>query len=126
MNRRVVPLSGATLDTLPADCRRCRYWELGIAPGASARHPVDAAARRDGAQHDAAADKRAWIEDRLASGGVPGWTVQAEGETVAYALAGPAAWFHHPPDRPGTGQVPRPAPPPATTQFATQHLAPPP
>lgn len=123
MTRQFTPLSGEDLVHLPAECRGCRYWELGVSGPSVDRHPVDPAARTHPGLHHAEDDKRAWLSARLETGQPPGRRLVVDGRHVGYALYGPVSWFARP--RPATvrGLVPRPAPPDDATLLATLHVA---
>lgn len=119
MSRRGRPLTASELDVLPEPCRSCRTWELGI-PGVHAGHR---GASRSSV-HDPVADKRAWLEARVASGIVPGRVLVVDDETLGYALFGPAEVFSSRSVVPGSIAIPRPAPDPDSLLLATVWVAP--
>lgn len=84
MNRRLRALHAAELDRLPADCRRCLFWELPDAP----RGP------RPGPHHEAQEAKQLWHAAAELERGATGLVAVADGETLAYAITMPAAQAH--------------------------------
>jgi GNAT superfamily N-acetyltransferase len=113
MTRRALPLTGEEVENLPAACRRCRYWELGVRPELRAGDGT----RSSGVVRDAEADKRAWVRSQVDAGTPPGRVLRMDGNTVAYALFGPAESFA----RRGTT---RPPPSPDALLLATLWVAP--
>ena len=79
MSRKVVRLTLDHLDTFPAPCRSCLFWELD---------PV----RRERVP-DACAEKDAWVSQVLREWGSCGRVVLVDDVPVAFALYAPAAFL---------------------------------
>lgn len=99
--RRLVPLTGDDVASLPGPCATCLYWELG----APRPEPRTAAVRVGGGAGDHGprpghprlsaplVRKQAWVSAQVQDGHPPGRSVQIDGEVVGYALYGPAERF---------------------------------
>ena len=88
MSRRVVPLSGAAVDQLPAPCRGCLFWELGR-PRPEKR-PSEGAVL-DELAGDPLVQKQAWCAAQTMGAGPPGRIVRVDDEVAGYALFAPAS-----------------------------------
>lgn len=119
MSRRLEPLTGESVDELPAPCASCLVWELGAA-APSARFASAATARTGpgtSAPTQPQVRKAAWVSARTQEGHPPGRLVRVDGEVAGYALFGPSTAFA--PRRP-----PAPATAPDALLFATAWVAP--
>ncbi len=80
MARKVVALNLDTLDQLPAPCRRCVFWELGVK------------ARPIGSE-EAGFQKEAWLSSIVLEWGSAGQVLFVGGEPAAYSLYAPARFL---------------------------------
>lgn len=84
------PLTAEDVDELPARCRRCLFWELGLSR-------PDPRAAGGGAGHEDGGDpvvqKQAWCSARSLEGIRPGSLVRVGERVVGYALHAPAPAF---------------------------------
>jgi ribosomal protein S18 acetylase RimI-like enzyme len=78
--RKVVALNLDTLDQLPAPCRRCVFWELGVK------------ARPIGSE-EAGFQKEAWLSSIVLEWGSAGQVLFVGGEPAAYSLYAPARFL---------------------------------
>jgi len=88
MSRRVRPLDGQQVESLPDRCRACLFWELGW-PRPDPRG-LDQADLLAG---DPVAAKQAWCTSQVLAGRPPGRVVIVDDELAGYALFAPAAEF---------------------------------
>lgn len=100
-SRKAVPLAAEQVDALPARCRHCLFWELGL-PRPDPR--LVAAGREDELAGDPVAQKQAWCSARSLEGDGAGSLVRFDGRTAGYALHAPARAF-----APRQPTVPRPS-----------------
>jgi GNAT superfamily N-acetyltransferase len=97
MTRRLEPLTGDSVASLPEPCRSCVTWELGAAcpsPRVTAEAAVGAgapSASRTPSQPQVR--KQAWISAQVQDGFPPGRVVRVDGEVAGYALFAPATAF---------------------------------
>jgi GNAT superfamily N-acetyltransferase len=80
MGRRLAPLDTATIDRLPAVCRRCTFWELGMR---AAQRGSDAAEEQ----------KHAWLSSVVLEWGPVGHIVTVDGQMAGYSLYAPASFL---------------------------------
>jgi ribosomal protein S18 acetylase RimI-like enzyme len=78
--RKVVALNLDTLDQLPAPCRRCVFWELGVK------------ARPIGSE-EAGFQKEAWLSSIVLEWGSAGQVLLVGGEPAAYSLYAPGRFL---------------------------------
>jgi GNAT superfamily N-acetyltransferase len=96
-SRRLEPLTGDRVGSLPSPCRSCLTWELGAAcpsPRAAADVAVGAggpSAAREPSQPEVR--KQAWVSARVQDGFPPGRLVRVDDEVAGYALFAPARTF---------------------------------
>ncbi len=93
MSRRIVPLTGGDVERLPASCRGCLFWELGIACEQPRTGSPLGGIQLERRPSDPVERKAAWVSTRVQDGTPPGRVVEVDGEVVAYALFGPARDF---------------------------------
>lgn len=88
MTRKVRPLDGDAMESLPDRCRSCLFWELGRPrPDETAPSPHDELAG------DPQVAKQAWCTNQVLAGRAPGRVVWLDDELAGYALFGPSAEF---------------------------------
>lgn len=88
MSRRVRPLDGEQVESLPDRCRACLFWELGWPrPDPRTQDPPDVLAG------DPVAAKQAWCTNQVLAGRPPGRVIIVDDELAGYALFAPVAEF---------------------------------
>ncbi len=97
MTRKVRPLDGEAVESLPDRCRACLFWELG-----RPRPDVASPGQDDELAGDPHVAKQAWCTNQVLAGRPPGRVVWVDDELAAYALFGPSTEF-----APRRGPVPR-------------------
>ncbi len=93
MSRRIAPLTGGDVARLPASCRSCLFWELGIACQPARTGTPLGGIEVEPRPNDPVERKSAWVSERVQGGTPPGRLVEVDGEVVAYALFGPSRDF---------------------------------
>lgn len=100
--RRLVPITGDDVASLPGACATCLFWELGAARPERQAMPVAAGSVTAADQRadepapqpsDAAVRKQAWASAQVQDHHPPGRILRVDGELAGYALYGPAASF---------------------------------
>ena len=87
MTRKVRPLDGEAIESLPDRCRACLFWELGRPrPDPGADHDDELAG-------DPVVAKQAWCTNQVLAGRAPGRVVWIDEELAGYALFGPVEQF---------------------------------
>lgn len=88
MTRKVRPLDGDALESLPDRCRACLFWELGR-PRPDATDP----SADDELAGDPQVAKAAWATSQVLAGRAPGRVAWIGDELAGYALFGPSTQF---------------------------------
>ena len=87
MTRKVRPLDGEAIESLPDRCRACLFWELGRP------RPDPAGEHDDELAGDPVAAKQAWCTNQVLAGRPPGRLVRVDDEVAGFALFGRADQF---------------------------------
>lgn len=88
MTRKVRPLDGEAIETLPDRCRSCLFWELG-----RPRPDPTAPGTDDELAGDPLMAKQAWCTHQVLDGHAPGRVVRVDDELAGYALFAPTGAF---------------------------------